>query len=167
LVQNATAQKAPTELFIRKFAKIYTPIVVFLAIGICVLPMLFVSNYVFKDWLYRALIFLVISCPCALVISIPLGYFGGIGAASRNGILFKGSNFLDIIANIQNVVMDKTGTLTKGVFDVQEVNIKTEFNKEEMLQMVNGLESQSTHPVATAIHKYVGNVNYIYSTKQR
>jgi Cd2+/Zn2+-exporting ATPase len=159
LVQNATAQKAPTELFIRKFAKIYTPIVVFLAVAICVLPMLFVSEYIFRDWLYRALVFLVISCPCALVISIPLGYFGGIGAASRNGILFKGSNFLDIIANIQNVVMDKTGTLTKGVFDVQEVNIKTEFNKEEMLQMVNGLESQSTHPVATAIHKYVGNVN--------
>jgi Cd2+/Zn2+-exporting ATPase len=159
MVQNATAQKAPTELFIRKFAKIYTPIVVFLAIGICVLPMLFVSNYVFKDWLYRALVFLVISCPCALVISIPLGYFGGIGAASRNGILFKGSNFLDSIANIQNVVMDKTGTLTKGVFDVQEVNIKTEFNKEEILQMVNALEIQSTHPVATAIHKYVGNVN--------
>ena len=159
LVQNATAQKAPTELFIRKFAKIYTPIVVLLAVAICVLPMLFVSEYIFRDWLYRALVFLVISCPCALVISIPLGYFGGIGAASRNGILFKGSNFLDIIANIQNVVMDKTGTLTKGVFDVQEVNIKTEFNKEEMLQMVNGLESQSTHPVATAIHKYVGNVN--------
>jgi Cd2+/Zn2+-exporting ATPase len=159
MVQNATAQKAPTELFIRKFAKIYTPIVVFLAIGICVLPMLFVSNYVFKDWLYRALIFLVISCPCALVISIPLGYFGGIGAASRNGILFKGSNFLDIIANIQNVVMDKTGTLTKGVFDVQEVNIKSDFNKDEVLQMVNALESQSTHPVATAIQKYVGNIN--------
>jgi Cd2+/Zn2+-exporting ATPase len=159
LVQNATAQKAPTELFIRKFAKIYTPIVVFLAVAICVLPMLFVSEYVFKDWLYRALVFLVISCPCALVISIPLGYFGGIGAASRNGILFKGSNFLDIIANIQNVVMDKTGTLTKGVFDVQEVNIKTEFNKDEILQMVNALESQSTHPVATAIHKFAGNVN--------
>jgi Cd2+/Zn2+-exporting ATPase len=121
--------------------------------------MLFVSEYVFKDWLYRALIFLVISCPCALVISIPLGYFGGIGAASRNGILFKGSNFLDSIANIQNVVMDKTGTLTKGVFDVQEVNIKTEFNKDEILQMVNSLESQSTHPVATAIQKYVGDVN--------
>ena len=159
LVQNATAQKAPTELFIRKFAKIYTPIVVFLAVAICVLPMLFVSDYVFRDWLYRALVFLVISCPCALVISIPLGYFGGIGAASRNGILFKGSNFLDSIANIQNVVMDKTGTLTKGVFDVQEVNIKTEFNKDEILQMVNALESQSTHPVATAIQKYVGNVN--------
>ena len=159
LVQNATAQKAPTELFIRKFAKVYTPIVVFLAVAICVLPMLFVSDYVFRDWLYRALVFLVISCPCALVISIPLGYFGGIGAASRNGILFKGSNFLDIIANIQNVVMDKTGTLTKGVFDVQEVNIKTEFNKDEILQMVNALESQSTHPVANAIQKYVGNVN--------
>jgi Cd2+/Zn2+-exporting ATPase len=159
LVQNATAQKAPTELFIRKFAKIYTPIVVFLAVVICVLPMLFVNDYVFRDWLYRALVFLVISCPCALVISIPLGYFGGIGAASRNGILFKGSNFLDSIANIQNVVMDKTGTLTKGVFDIQEVNIKPEFDKEEMLQIVNALESQSTHPVATAIQKYVGKVN--------
>ncbi len=159
LVQNATAQKAPTELFIRKFAKVYTPIVVFLAVAICILPMLFVNDYIFRDWLYRALVFLVISCPCALVISIPLGYFGGIGAASRNGILFKGSNFLDIIANIQNVVMDKTGTLTKGVFDVQEVNIKTEFNKDEILQMVNALESQSTHPVATAIQKHVGNVN--------
>jgi Cd2+/Zn2+-exporting ATPase len=159
LVQNATAQKAPTELFIRKFAKVYTPIVVFLAVAICVLPMLFVSDYVFRDWLYRALVFLVISCPCALVISIPLGYFGGIGAASRNGILFKGSNFLDIIANIQNVVMDKTGTLTKGVFHVQEVNIKTEFNKDEILQMVNALESQSTHPVATAIHNFVGKID--------
>ena len=159
LVQNATAQKAPTELFIRKFAKIYTPIVVLLAILICVLPMLFVNDYVFSQWLYRALVFLVISCPCALVISIPLGYFGGIGAASKNGILFKGSNFLDIIANIQNVVMDKTGTMTEGVFKVQEVNIKPEFNKDEMLAMVNALESQSTHPVATAIHQFVGNVD--------
>ncbi len=159
MVQNATAQKAPTELFIRKFAKIYTPIVVALAILICVLPMLFVDNYVFRDWLYRALVFLVISCPCALVISIPLGYFGGIGAASKNGILFKGSNFLDVIANIQNVVMDKTGTMTEGVFKVQEVNIKSEFKKDEILQMVNALESQSTHPVATAIHQYVGNIN--------
>ncbi len=159
LVQNATAQKAPTELFIRKFAKIYTPIVVLLAIAICVVPMLFTHNYVFKEWLYRALIFLVISCPCALVISIPLGYFGGIGAASKNGILFKGSNFLDIIANIQNVVMDKTGTMTQGVFKVQEVVIDVAFNKDEILQMVNVLESQSTHPVATAIHEYVGNLN--------
>lgn len=159
LVQNATAQKAPTELFIRKFAKIYTPIVVLLAILITALPYFFVDNYVFSQWLYRALVFLVISCPCALVISIPLGYFGGIGAASKNGILFKGSNFLDIIANIQNVVMDKTGTMTEGVFKVQEVILKPEFNKDEILQMVNALESQSTHPVATAIHNYVGNVD--------
>lgn len=159
LVQNATAQKAPTELFIRKFARIYTPIVVGLAILICLLPYLFVDHYVFRDWLYRALIFLVISCPCALVISIPLGYFGGIGAASKNGILFKGSNFLDIIANIQNVVMDKTGTMTEGVFKVQEVNIQPEFDKTELLQMVNALESKSTHPVATAIHDYVGEID--------
>lgn len=159
LVQNATTQKAPTELFIRKFAKIYTPIVVFLAIGICLLPMLFVHDYVFREWLYRALVFLVISCPCALVISIPLGYFGGIGAASKNGILFKGSNFLDVIAKIENVVMDKTGTMTEGVFKVQEVNIKNEFNKDEILQMVNTLESQSTHPVATAIQQHVGDIN--------
>ena len=159
MVQNATAQKAPTELFIRKFAKIYTPIVVFLAIAICLLPFLIVENYEFRDWLYRALVFLVISCPCALVISIPLGYFGGIGAASKNGILFKGSNFLDIIANVQNVVMDKTGTMTEGVFKVQEVILKPEFNKDEILQMVNTLESQSTHPVATAIHDFVGKID--------
>jgi len=160
LVQNATAQKAPTELFIRKFAKVYTPIVVFLAIGICLLPYFFVDDYQFRDWLYRALIFLVISCPCALVISIPLGYFGGIGAASRNGILFKGSNFLDSIAEIQNVVMDKTGTMTEGVFKVQEVNITSEFNKDQILKMVNALESKSTHPVATAIHNYVGEIDH-------
>ncbi|MBP7819580.1 cadmium-translocating P-type ATPase [Candidatus Gracilibacteria bacterium] len=159
MVQNATSQKAPTELFIRKFAKIYTPIVVLLAILICVIPLLFVENYVFSQWLYRALVFLVISCPCALVISIPLGYFGGIGAASKNGILFKGSNFLDIIANIQNVVMDKTGTMTEGVFKVQEVIINPEFGKNEILQMVNVLESQSTHPVATAIHNFVGKID--------
>lgn len=159
LVQNATSQKAPTELFIRKFARIYTPIVVFLAIGICFLPYFFVINYEFRDWLYRALVFLVISCPCALVISIPLGYFGGIGAASKNGILFKGSNFLDAIADIQNVVMDKTGTMTEGVFKVQEVVLKPEFNKDEILKMVNALENQSTHPVATAIHNYVGEID--------
>ena len=159
MVQEATSKKAPTELFIRKFAKIYTPIVVLLAIAICLLPMLFVDNYVFTDWLYRALIFLVISCPCALVISIPLGYFGGIGAASKNGILFKGSNFLDVMANIQNVVMDKTGTMTEGVFKVQEVVFNSEFNKNEILQMVNALESQSTHPVATAIHEFAGTID--------
>ncbi|KQT18169.1 cadmium/zinc/cobalt-transporting ATPase [Chryseobacterium sp. Leaf404] len=159
LVQNATTQKAPTELFIRKFARIYTPIVVVLALFICLLPYFFVSDYVFRDWLYRALVFLVISCPCALVISIPLGYFGGIGAASGNGILFKGSSFLDKIAEIQNVVMDKTGTMTEGVFEVQEVNISKDFYQNELLQMVNALESKSTHPVATAIHKYVGGID--------
>ncbi len=159
LVQNATSQKAPTELFIRKFAKIYTPIVVFLAIGICFLPYFFIENYDFNSWLYRALVFLVISCPCALVISIPLGYFGGIGAASRNGILFKGSNFLDVMASIQNVVMDKTGTMTEGVFKVQEIVFKPEFDREEILKMVNAVESQSSHPVATAIHKYAGEVD--------
>ncbi len=159
LVQNASAQKAPTELFIRKFAKIYTPIVVALAIVICGFPYFIVDNYVFTDWLYRALVFLVISCPCALVISIPLGYFGGIGAASKNGILFKGSNFLDSIATIQHVVMDKTGTMTEGVFKVQELNLKADFNKDEILKMVNKLESQSTHPVATAIHDFVGKID--------
>lgn len=159
LVQNATTKKAPAELFIRKFAKIYTPIVVYLAIAICLLPMLFVDNYVFSDWLYRALVFLVISCPCALVISIPLGYFGGIGAASKNGILFKGSNYLDSISKIQNVVMDKTGTMTEGVFKVQEVIIKPDFDKEEILKLVNVLEGKSTHPVATAIHNYVGAID--------
>jgi Cd2+/Zn2+-exporting ATPase len=159
LVQNATSQKAPTELFIRKFAKIYTPIVVLLAVAICLLPYFFVADYQFTDWLYRALVFLVISCPCALVISIPLGYFGGIGAASKNGILFKGSNFLDVLANIQNVVMDKTGTMTEGVFKVQEVVFDKAFNQTEMLQMVDALEQLSTHPVATAIHEYVGKTN--------
>ena len=165
MVQDATAKKAPTELFIRKFAKIYTPIVVFLAVAICVVPMLFVENYQFNDWLYRALIFLVISCPCALVISIPLGYFGGIGAASKNGILFKGSNFLDVMASVQNVVMDKTGTMTEGVFKVQEVIFNSDFNKDEILQLVNALESQSTHPVATAIHQFVGNVDSTITLK--
>lgn len=159
LVQNAAAQKAPTELFIRKFAKIYTPIVVALAVAICVLPYFFVDAYVFSEWLYRALIFLVISCPCALVISIPLGYFGGIGAASKNGILFKGSNFLDTLSTIHHVVMDKTGTMTEGVFKVQEVNLKPDVNRDEILNMVNALESQSTHPVATAINQFVGAIN--------
>lgn len=159
MVQDATSKKAPTELFIRKFAKIYTPIVVVLAIAICLIPMFFVENYQFNDWLYRALIFLVISCPCALVISIPLGYFGGIGAASKNGILFKGSNFLDVMATIQNVVMDKTGTMTEGVFKVQEVVFNPDFNAADILQLVNALESQSTHPVATAIHQFVGNID--------
>ena len=160
LIQNAASQKAKTELFIRKFAKIYTPIVVFLAIGICLLPYFFVANYEFRDWLYRALVFLVISCPCALVISIPLGYFGGIGAGSKNGILFKGSNFLDILANIQNVVMDKTGTMTEGVFKVQDVLIEKDFNQQEILQYLNAVESKSTHPIATAVHEFVGEIDH-------
>ena len=119
MVQNATARKSKTELFIRQFARIYTPIVVFLAIGVTFLPYFFVDDYVFRDWLYRALIFLVISCPCALVISIPLGYFGGLGAASKNGILFKGASFLDAMTKINTLVMDKTGTVTKGVFKIK------------------------------------------------
>lgn len=160
MVQNATAQKAPTELFIRKFAKVYTPIVVFLAIGIALLPYFIVEDYLFRDWLYRALVFLVISCPCALVISIPLGYFGGIGAGSRHGILFKGSNFLDVLAKVQHVVMDKTGTMTEGVFKVQEVNFKNDFNKDEILKFINALESKSSHPVATAIHEYAGEIDH-------
>lgn len=159
MVQDATSKKAPTELFIRKFANIYTPIVVFLAIGICLLPILFVKDYVFADWLYRALVFLVISCPCALVISIPLGYFGGIGAASKNGILFKGSNFLDLMANIQNVVVDKTGTLTEGVFKVQDIVFDSKFDKNEILKMINVLESRSSHPIATAIQEKVGEID--------
>ncbi|WP_368670782.1 heavy metal translocating P-type ATPase [Algoriphagus sp. AGSA1] len=159
LVQNATAQKAPTELFIRKFAKIYTPIVVYLAIGICFIPFLFADNYDFSDWLYRALIFLVVSCPCGLVISIPLGYFGGIGAAGKNGILFKGSNFLDSLAAIDEVVMDKTGTLTEGVFKVQEVHVKPKYEDGKLLHFVNALESKSTHPIATAIKAYVGELD--------
>ena len=159
LVQNATAQKAPTELFIRKFAKYYTPAVVLLAALVCTVPYFMVADYQFRDWLYRALIFLVISCPCALVISIPLGYFGGIGAASRNGILFKGSNFLDVMASVKNVVMDKTGTLTEGVFKVQEVQLQAGFEVQETLSWVNALESNSTHPVATAIREYVGEVD--------
>lgn len=153
MVQEATAKKAPTELFIRKFANIYTPIVVFLSIGICLLPMLFVSDYNFNDWLYRALVFLVVSCPCALVISIPLGYFGGIGAASKNGILFKGSTFLDTMASIQAVVMDKTGTLTKGVFKVQEV-VASGYTEQELVHYTAALETHSTHPVGTAIIAY-------------
>lgn len=153
MVQEATSKKAPTELFIRKFAKLYTPIVVYLALAICLVPMFFVSHYVFSDWLYRALVFLVISCPCALVISIPLGYFGGIGAASKNGILFKGSNFLDIMAAIQVVVFDKTGTLTKGVFTVQKV-VAIGISEDDLVHYTAALESKSTHPVGTAIVEY-------------
>ena len=154
MVQNATARKSKTELFIRKFARIYTPIVVFLAIGLTLLPYFFVDEYVFRDWLYRALIFLVISCPCALVISIPLGYFGGLGAASRNGILFKGASFLDAMTKVNTVVMDKTGTVTKGVFRIKEVINTSAFAEVEFMKYLMAMEEQSTHPIAKAILEY-------------
>ncbi|WP_242920023.1 heavy metal translocating P-type ATPase [Pontibacter liquoris] len=150
LVEQAGSRKASTQRFITRFAKVYTPIVFFLALGITLLPALLLESYVFGDWLYRALVFLVISCPCALVVSIPLGYFGGIGAASRNGILFKGANFLDQLTQVDTVVMDKTGTLTEGVFQVQEVHALTE-DKAGFLATVAALEQHSTHPIAKAI----------------
>lgn len=153
MVQNATARKSKTELFIRKFARIYTPIVVFLAIGLTFFPYFFVENYVFRDWLYRALIFLVISCPCALVISIPLGYFGGLGAASRNGILFKGASFLDALTKVNTVVMDKTGTVTKGVFKIQEIEALGH-QETVFMNYLLAIEKQSTHPIARAISAY-------------
>ncbi len=155
MVQDATARKSQTQLFISRFAKIYTPIVFALALAVCLVPYFFVADYVFNVWFYRALVFLVISCPCALVVSIPLGYFGGIGLASRNGILFKGSNFLDVVTKVNVVVMDKTGTLTKGVFKVQEVVIK-DIAKDELIQLTSALESNSTHPVAKAVVEYAG-----------
>jgi Cd2+/Zn2+-exporting ATPase len=153
LVQNATARKSKTELFIRKFARIYTPIVVFLAIGVTFIPYFFVDDYIFRDWLYRALIFLVISCPCALVISIPLGYFGGLGAASKNGILFKGASFLDAMTKINTLVMDKTGTVTKGVFKIKEIKA-IGWEVSEFMKYLMAMEEQSTHPIAKAIMEY-------------
>ncbi len=153
MVQNATARKSKTELFIRKFARIYTPIVVFLAIGLTFLPYFFLNDYVCKDWLYRALIFLVVSCPCALVISIPLGYFGGLGAASRNGILFKGASFLEAITKVNTVVMDKTGTVTKGVFKIKEIKT-AQFEEAKFMKYLMAMEEQSTHPIAKAILEY-------------
>lgn len=155
MVQSATSRKAKTELFIRKFAKIYTPIVFFLAVALVVLPYFVLADYQFQTWLYRALVFLVISCPCALVISIPLGYFGGIGAASAHGILFKGSNFLDVITKINTVVMDKTGTLTHGVFKVKE--IKSEIDEAQFFALLASIESKSTHPIAKAVVSHHGD----------
>ncbi len=156
MVQDAVGRKAKTQQFITKFAKIYTPIVVGLAVLLIVVPYFVVSDYVFRDWLYRALVFLVISCPCALVISIPLGYFGGIGAASKAGILFKGSNFLDVLREIDTVVMDKTGTLTQGVFAVQQVQPAAGITPEQLLRLVGALETKSTHPIAKAVVAHVG-----------
>ncbi len=163
LVQEATSRKAKTEVLIRRFAKVYTPIIFLLAVGVTVIPYFFVADYVFQDWLYRALVFLVISCPCALVISIPLGYFGGIGAASRAGILFKGANYLDLLAKINIVVMDKTGTLTQGVFHVRDIVPSEAFCEKELLDPVVALEKMSNHPIARAIVAFAGDINSNYS----
>ena len=156
-MQNATSRKSKTELLIRRLAKIYTPIVVYLAIAICVLPYFFMENYVFTDWLYRALIFLVISCPCALVISIPLGYFGGLGAASKNGLLFKGATYLDQLTRVNTLVMDKTGTVTKGVFKIKDIAVKGAYNETEFMNLLMAMEIKSTHPIAKAIMEYAQN----------
>lgn len=153
MVQEASSRKSKTELFIRRFARIYTPIVFALALAITIIPSFIVSDYLFSDWLYRALVFLVISCPCALVISIPLSYFGGIGAASHNGILFKGANYLDLIAKVNTVVIDKTGTLTEGVFQVQKIE-SVYPDKEKMIEYAVALESKSNHPIAKAMLEY-------------
>ncbi|MCC5938082.1 MAG: cadmium-translocating P-type ATPase [Lunatimonas sp.] len=157
LVQGASARKAKTEQFIRKFAKVYTPMVTYLALALVVVPWFFVPEYDFSTWLYRALVFLVISCPCALVISIPLGYFGGIGAASKNGILFKGSNFLDLMAKVNTVVMDKTGTLTKGIFEVVKTVTTGGSDDESWKSMAATLEQSSLHPVARSIVAHVSS----------
>src|SRR6056297_2927071 len=155
MVQDASSRKAKTELFIRRFAKIYTPGVVGLAALLVALPALFVTPYIFDEWLYRGLVFLVISCPCALMISIPLGYFGGIGASSKNGILVKGSNFLDALTSVKTVVFDKTGTLTEGRYSVTNVDLNGN-NHDEKLALLNAVEKSSSHPVAKAIVEAVG-----------
>ncbi|KXS48280.1 Cd2+/Zn2+-exporting ATPase [Halanaerobium congolense] len=151
LVENASGKKAPTEQFITKFARYYTPVVVYAALAIAVLPPLFLPGAVFVDWFYRALIFLVISCPCALVVSIPLGFFGGIGRASRQGILVKGGNYLEALNNVTEIVFDKTGTLTKGEFSVSKVESYNGFKKNEILAKAAYAESHSTHPIAKSI----------------
>ena len=156
MVQDATSRKSQTQLFISRFAKVYTPIVFFLALALVLVPYFFVNNYVFNEWLYRGLVFLVISCPCALVVSIPLGYFGGIGLASRNGILFKGGNFLDVMTKVDTIVMDKTGTLTKGVFKVQKVKAEG-IDENDLVRITAALEKNSTHPVGKAVVEYAGD----------
>ena len=158
LVQDASERKAPAEIFIRRFARIYTPVVFLLALSIMLLPALVAAfhpgfDYFFKDWAYRGLVFLVISCPCALVISVPLGYFGGIGAASRKGILFKGGNYLDAITHVNTVVFDKTGTLTTGHFQVFSMEADT-VSSQRLLSILLTLEEKSTHPVAQAVTRY-------------
>lgn len=163
LVQEASSRKAPAELFMRKFARIYTPVAIGLSILIIVLPFiysLFATGFAFdiSTWLYRALVFLVISCPCALVISIPLGYFGGIGAASKYGILFKGGNYLDAITKIDAVAFDKTGTITKGIFEVSELSTEMD-SEDKFLSLISSIESKSNHPISKAILKYAQQKN--------
>ena len=152
LVENASSKKSKSENFITKFAQYYTPIVVIVAVFLVVLPTLIIKDAVFSDWLYRALSFLVVSCPCALVISIPLSFFGGIGGASKMGVLIKGSNYLEAIANAEIVVFDKTGTLTEGVFEVQQVNA-IGISEEELLKITAYSENYSNHPIAASIKK--------------
>lgn len=165
LVQNATSRKSKTELLIRRLAKIYTPIVVYMAIAICILPYFFVSDYQFSTWLYRSLIFLVISCPCALVISIPLGYFGGLGAASKNGLLFKGATYLDQLTKVNTLVMDKTGTVTKGVFKIKDIVLSNGIPEQEFMRTLMAVESKSTHPIAKAIMEYSSDINLPEATE--
>ena len=152
LVENASSKKSKSENFITKFAQYYTPIVVIIAVFLAVLPTLIIKDAVFSDWLYRSLSFLVVSCPCALVISIPLSFFGGIGGASKMGVLIKGSNYLEAIANTEIVVFDKTGTLTEGVFEVQQVNA-IGISEEELLKITAYSENYSNHPIAASIKK--------------
>jgi len=153
LVQNASSNKAPTENFITKFARYYTPVIVFAAIALAIIPPLVIHGASFAHWINRALVFLVVSCPCALVISIPLSFFGGIGGASKNGILIKGSNFLEALNNVDTVVFDKTGTLTKGVFKVTEIKSVNNLKSDELLYYAAYAESQSNHPIAISIQK--------------
>jgi len=156
LVENASGKKAPTENFITKFARYYTPFVVIVAVLLAVLPPLVISGATFSDWVYRALVFLVISCPCALVVSIPLGFFGGIGASSRNGVLVKGGNYLEALNDVKYVVFDKTGTLTKGVFQVAGIYPQNGWIGQELLRQAAFAEIHSTHPIAQSIREAYG-----------
>lgn len=156
LVQNASSKKAPTEKFITKFARYYTPVVVFAALALAVIPPIVIDVATFSDWIYRALSFLVVSCPCALVISIPLGFFGGIGGASKNGILVKGGNYLEALNDVEMVVFDKTGTLTKGIFKVTEVNPENNISKDELISYAAYAENYSNHPIGASILRAYG-----------
>ena len=151
LVENAGNKKSPTEKFITKFARYYTPVVVFSALALAIIPPLVISGESFSPWISRALIFLVVSCPCALVVSIPLGYFAGIGLASKNGILIKGSNYLEALNNVESIVFDKTGTLTKGTFKVKKSESTSKLTNEELLKLGAYAEYYSNHPIAKSI----------------